>query len=436
MRILFTTFAARTHLHTQIPVAWALRTAGHDVYIASQPDLVEDITAAGLTAVPVGEPLDLHGQMGGENLAVEEIAQMDKATLEALDHIYLELADMSNLRPEQMTYEEAHARFLAMVWVFQTLCGDAMVDDLVKFAAHWKPDLVIWDTMTFAGPVAAMACGAAHARLLFGMDILAHLREAYNGLLADRPAQLRDDPLEEWVGSVLDRYGLPFRDEALVGQWTVDPVPSSLRLPVDLPYVPVRYIPYNGPSEIPAWVRETPKKRRVCLSLGVAFRETMGGNRASIGALLDAVADLDIEVVATLNASQLGSLDTVPGNVRVADFVPLDALLPTCSAIINHGGSGTFQTSLVHGVPQVIVPDMRWDTPSKAQRLEEAGAGLRIRDVDALTPGELRANLVRVLDEPSFARNAQRLRTEMLATPAPSDIVPVLEELTAHHRVR
>lgn len=31
MRVLFTTFAARSHLYAQVPLAWALRSAGHDV---------------------------------------------------------------------------------------------------------------------------------------------------------------------------------------------------------------------------------------------------------------------------------------------------------------------------------------------------------------------------------------------------------------------
>lgn len=36
MRILFTTFAARSHFNVQVPLAWALRTAGHDVPVASR----------------------------------------------------------------------------------------------------------------------------------------------------------------------------------------------------------------------------------------------------------------------------------------------------------------------------------------------------------------------------------------------------------------
>jgi hypothetical protein len=41
--------------------------------------------------------------------------------------------------------------------------------------------------MTFAGAVAAKACGAAHARLLFGLDVVGHARQAHQRWLAGRP---------------------------------------------------------------------------------------------------------------------------------------------------------------------------------------------------------------------------------------------------------
>ena len=66
MRVLLTTFAHNTHFYNLVPLAWALRTAGHEVRVASQPDLTEAITAAGLTAVPVGTDHVIH-QVRAEN---------------------------------------------------------------------------------------------------------------------------------------------------------------------------------------------------------------------------------------------------------------------------------------------------------------------------------------------------------------------------------
>ena len=54
MRVLFTTYSQRTHLFSMVPMAWALRTAGHDVRFACQPKFAQEVTQAGLTAVPVG----------------------------------------------------------------------------------------------------------------------------------------------------------------------------------------------------------------------------------------------------------------------------------------------------------------------------------------------------------------------------------------------
>ncbi|MFD5684469.1 activator-dependent family glycosyltransferase [Streptomyces bacillaris] len=431
MRVLFVTLAAATHLHAQVPVAWALRAAGHDVCVASHPDVVDDIVRSGLTPVPVGEPMDI-GRWADVPPLTEEELQDETNIWDARGGVDWELFDLCELRPEKLDYAYMQAVFSAWVGAsFQEISSPRVMDDLVGFARQWRPDLIIWDPLTFAAPVAAVAVGAAHARMMFGFDVIGRMRQTYRAALADRPAALREDPFEEWLGTALARYGGGFDEQAVLGQWTIDTVPSSMRLEVDQLYVPMRYTPYNGRSTVEPWLWHPPERRRVCLTLGSSFRELMGGDRADIGELLRAVADLDVEVIATLNTDQLDSLPPLPDNVRAVDFVPLDALLPSCSAIIHHSGSGTTQTALAHGVPQVIVPTNMMDNVLKAQRVEAAGAGLHVRDTAALTADSLRALLLRVLDEPSFAAKAAAVRREMLATPAPRDIVPVLERLTA-----
>ena len=162
----------------------------------------------------------------------------------------------------------------------------------------------------------------------------------------------------------------------------------------------------------------------------------MGGDQASVPDLLAALGELDADVVATLDAGQLAEAGRLPGNVRVVDFVPLDALLPSCSAIVHQGGFGTAQNALAHGVPQVVVPNDLWDIHPRAELIERSGAGVRTAGTGPLRPAELRELVVRVLDDPSYARNAARLRDEMRAAPTPAQLVPELERLTALHRAR
>ncbi|WP_093798932.1 activator-dependent family glycosyltransferase [Streptomyces sp. Wb2n-11] len=430
MRVLFQPFAAATHVAAQVPLAWALRAAGHEIRVATQPDVAEDIARAGLTAVPVGDPLHVAAKMNPDDTDLVD---------ELRDDAWLRVLDPGELRPERLTPEHLHGVFAAWTpLVHRNTVPDRMIDDLVAYARDWRPDLIVWDTMSYAGPVAARASGAAHARLMFGLDLVGLLRERYRDVLDRLPAELRDDPLEEWLGHVLERHGLEgpgrgFDEELVVGQWTVDPVPTSLALPLHVPRVPVRYVPYNGTAVVPGWLDETPGRRRICLTLGVSFREVVGEDQASVGELLAAVADLDVEVVATLNAEQLAALGPLPPNVRAVDFVPLNELLPSCSAIIHHGGAGTFLTALAHGIPQVVVPARMWCNTPRAKRARAAGVALACPP-EELTAGRLRAMVTRVLDDGSFARNAARVRAEMLGTPTPGEIVPTLERLVAAHR--
>ncbi|GAA2617345.1 activator-dependent family glycosyltransferase [Actinomadura fulvescens] len=422
VRILIMALPVKAHVYPHVPLAWALRAAGHEVCVASQPDLVDEIAETGLTVVPVGEALNLED-------AITAMPMESDRTLNPWD-----LMRMDEFAGDDLDDDFVHGVSLVMTTLgFPPVSYGGLVDDLVGFARAWKPDLVIWDMLVFAGPVAARACGAAHARMVFGVDLLGVMRERFRAVQARRPPELREDPMREWLEPELARFGCPFGEDVIVGQWTIDPVPPSMRLPTGTHRVPLRHVPYSGGTTVPAWLREPPRRRRVCLTLGLSRRELAGRERAVVSELLEGVADLDIEVVATLNADQLATVARVPDNVRTVDFAPLHELLPTCAASIHQGGFGTMQTVLAHGVPQIVLPSGLWDTTLKARLVAEAGAGLYV-EPDRLTAAGLRDMLVRVLDEPSFTAGADRLAAEIRDMPSPSEVVPVLEKLTAEHR--
>jgi L-2-deoxyfucosyltransferase/glycosyltransferase DesVII len=165
------------------------------------------------------------------------------------------------------------------------------------------------------------------------------------------------------------------------------------------------------------------------MTLGVSNREVHGHEQASVDDLLAGVADLDVEVIATFNAGQLGSVTRVPDNVRVVDFVPLNDLLPSCSAIVHQGGGGTIGNAVVHGVPQLVIPGTTWGEEASAQALADRGAGRYLR-LDELSPDTLREEVRRLLDDPSFRACAAEIQHEMLATPTPADLVADLQALT------
>ncbi|MEU7698247.1 activator-dependent family glycosyltransferase [Streptomyces sp. NPDC015492] len=422
MRVLMTSIAHNTHYYHLVPLAWALKAAGHEVRVAGQPRVTDIITGSGLTAVPVGDDedmMELFAEIGGDITP------------------YQEGLDFAEERPEARSWEH----LLGQQTVLTSLCfaplnGDSTMDDIVALARSWQPDLVIWEPFTFAGAVAAHAVGAAHARVLWGPDVIGRARERFVEAKAQQAPEHREDPMAEWLGWTLERLGLPAAgdgmEELLNGQWVIDPGPESVRLDLREPILPMRFVPYNGPAVVPGWLSEKPKRPRVCLTQGVSGRETHGKDAVRFQDLLAALGDLDIEIVATLDSTQRENLTEVPDNVRIVDFVSMDVLLPSCAMIIYHGGAGTSATALLHGVPQVVI-GAHWDVPVRARQLDDLGAGIFIRpeDLDAAT---LRAAVQRVLTEPSLQRAADRLRAEMRSNPTPAETVTVLERLSRSHR--
>jgi UDP:flavonoid glycosyltransferase YjiC (YdhE family) len=100
-------------------------------------------------------------------------------------------------------------------------------------------------------------------------------------------------------------------------------------------------------------------------------------------------------------------------------------LFPKVSLVVTHGGSGTVLAALSVGVPLVIVP-MQWDHAENAQRVARAGAGLCLA-AHRCTPERLRAAVKRVLDEPSFRENAQRLAASFARYGGPGRAAELLE---------
>ncbi|QKV91022.1 activator-dependent family glycosyltransferase [Streptomyces sp. NA02950] len=416
MRILFTTVSEKSHLYTMVPLAWSLVAAGHEVRVASNPALTEAIKSTGLTAVAVGKDHNLH-----------EMLTQNRDSLEN------PLSDWSTPDLEHHSWEQVLMKFrVSVMFAYQTY-NDCMVHELVAYARDWRPDLVIWDPVTYAGPVAAKVSGAAHARLLWCIDIYSAMRDVFLERLAEQPEERREDPLADWLGGILARYGCALDEEDVVGQWTIDQIPASLQLPLTVDRVPVRYLPHNGPSEIPDWLSEPPARPRVVLTSGVSARAALGGTFMPLADMIGTLGEMDIDVVAAVPPEEVAALETVPANTRVVDFVPLHALLPGASVLIHHGGFGSWGTALVNAVPQFI-PTMRYaDWWNKATSLAEAGAGLAVH-ASELTAEGLRESVTRLLEEDSFTKAAERLREENLAAPTPHDLVPVLERLTAERR--
>jgi UDP:flavonoid glycosyltransferase YjiC (YdhE family) len=396
MRVLVTTWAWPSHYFPLVPVVWALRAAGHEVQVASQPRLSEVITDSGAVAVPVGPDLD-HDEVRARSM--RELPLVSVPQVPAVGE------EMTNWDPERQ------ARVARVFSVF-TAYSDAMLDDLLGYARSWRPDLVLFEPTTYAGPLAAAALGVPAVRHTHGVDVQYQARDVAAELVA---------PLAARIG---------VSDVDLMGVRSVDPCPPSLQIDSAVDREFVRYIPYNGPAVQPGWLRP-PAKPRVCLTWGTSTSRLVREDTFLPAEVIDWTRDLGIETVVCLTAADAAILRERLGagipDVRTAENLPLHMVLPSCSAIVHQGGNGTLLTAGYFGVPQLMLPRLP-DQTFHGRQLVKVGAGRML--LPAETSAEtVRAELLEMLHGAEHTDAAGRLRAEMHAQAVPGEVVDRLEKL-------
>jgi UDP:flavonoid glycosyltransferase YjiC (YdhE family) len=395
MRVLMTSWAWATHYTPLVPVMWALRAAGHDVRVASQPALTDVITHSGGVAVPVGPDLD-HGEV--RQRVMGDLALTAVPSAPPPGH------STAGWDPG------AIARLRRVFGVFVAY-AEAMADELGEFARDWRPDLIVYDPTTYAAPLIGAALSIPAVRHVHGVDITYQAREVAADLLAPLAA----------------RWGVA--SPAILGEATIDPCPPSVQTPANVMRIPVRFVPYNGPAAMPDWLRAAPARcqHRICVTWGTSTTRLAGASTFLAPRVIAAARELDAEIVVALAAHDVAALGDVPESVRVVESLPLHLLLPTCDAVVHQGGNGTLLTAALYGVPQLILPQLP-DQRFHTDRLLATGAAAALRG-DEATPEAIRGGIEDLLNKPDYQLSVGRIRKEMLAMPAPAAVVPELEAL-------
>ena len=187
----------------------------------------------------------------------------------------------------------------------------------------------------------------------------------------------------------------------------------------DVPWWPMRYVPYNGGAVVPDWAMRPPPRPRVGVTLGTVVPLLAG--TSSLAVIIEALGGMDVEVVLAAGRADLTGLGTLPDNVRSVGYLALSAFLPHCSLLVHHGGSGTTAAPLFYGVPQLVLPSFA-DNPMSAQRVVDRGAGLS-HDPTTLDTATAGALVSRLLTEPRFAAAAADVQAEIATQPSPAAVL-------------
>ena len=266
---------------------------------------------------------------------------------------------------------------------------------LVSLLRERPADLVVRDEVDLGAAVAAERLGLPHATVL--CTAAGFLRPE---LVAGPLAELRAE------------HDLPPDPPPAV--LVLSPFPPSLRADGTGFRVLSPHPPEPGPTT-------------VLVTLGTIFVLESGD---LLERVLAGVGSLPVQVVATVGRQlDPADLGPQPPNVRVERWVPQAALLPRCSLVVSHAGSGSVVGALAHGLPMVLLP-LGADQPQNARRCAELGVA-RVLDAVQATPRGRRAAAAEVLSDPDFRRCAERIRDEIAALPGPEEAVRLLEQVVA-----
>jgi UDP:flavonoid glycosyltransferase YjiC (YdhE family) len=121
--------------------------------------------------------------------------------------------------------------------------------------------------------------------------------------------------------------------------------------------------------------------------------------------------------------------DGLPDTIKAFSFLPLGRILPSCRAIVHHGGIGTLGQALKAGIPQLIRP-MAYDQFDNAYRIttRKLGDYILARQYKA---GRLHQKLRAILDDKEIAANCREVSGHIDSERALEALIRRIEELGA-----
>jgi UDP:flavonoid glycosyltransferase YjiC (YdhE family) len=292
MRILISTCPLYGHVNTVLPLALAARSAGHEVVVATGPDLAGHAERAGVEVRSVGDPVP---------------AGTD----------------------------------LSLGWFVESALVRAR--QLVPLAKRWAPDLVVHEETELAGAVAARSTGARH--IVHGLGLMPPV-QVWAALAPALDAIGREHAVAGTAAAAREATYLQVCPPALQP-------PGEAIWAERLPVRPTTGQALPGDRPLADAIARLPYDNTVHLTLGTFLTQQLDILRAALEGLRALPVNV---VVTTGPGTDPALLGSQPPQVLVSPYLPHGALLPLCRLVVSHGGAGAMFGALHHGLPQLMLP--------------------------------------------------------------------------------
>lgn len=379
MRILFTFAGGNGHFQPLVPIAKNAQQKGHHVLFAGQKAMESMITAAGfLASVTSGETLSTSPKR-------RPLLPLDSER---------EDRDLRDGFATRLTRQRASALI--------SLCND------------WKPDVVVCDEVDFGAMIAADYLNIPYASVL----------------VIASGSFIRTEVVGDALNKMRAEFGLsPDPDlQMLHRNLVLSPFPPSFRHPnfplpftahsfnnQDHSHIESEFFQWRTDSDLPI----------VYFTLGTIFNLESGDLFEKV---LLGLKDLPINVIATVgNEIDRNEFGQLPQNIQVEQYILQELILPNCTLVISHGGSGSVLGAMSYGKPMVLIP-MGADQPHNASR-SEALEIAKVLDPIKSEPNDIKSAVMEVLTTTQYRINAESLQDEIMNLPDTKSALQLIEQL-------
>jgi UDP:flavonoid glycosyltransferase YjiC (YdhE family) len=364
------------HVYPMMPLATALRSAGHRVIFATGAGFVARLRALGFETYTVGISI---------SAAMAEAHRRLGSTAHGPD------------------WEVGFTAFIE-------IAGDATAFDLLPLLHFTRPDLVVYDQVDFGAAVAAASEGIPAVVHSVSRKLPAEIEALAGGMLSALWSKYGFDkaPLDVFVG------------DAYLGIF-----PPSLEIEafVDHPaWLPLRPVPWSEPT--------SPLPQSICGPGPLAYVTlgTVASSRDIVAHAINGLVDEGARVVVALGATDDVPLANIPDGVTIMPFVHQADLLPSIDIAIHHGGSGTMLGALSWGIPSLIVP-LDADQPINASVAAQRGVAIAMDPAD-VTRESVRSNVRSLLRDGRYRSAAHDVAMEIEKMARPGEVVADIVALT------
>src|SRR5580700_4899859 len=198
-------------------------------------------------------------------------------------------------------------------------------------------------------------------------------------------------------------------------------IPLSVHFVGALPIIP-------NQAPLPSWAHELDGSSKVVLvTQGTVANHDFG---LLIVPTLAALAnEPDLLVVVTAGGRAIDAIPgPIPGNARLASYLPFEWILPKVNVFVTNGGYGSVNQAMSFGIP-LVTAGLTEDKADVNARVAWSGVGIDLATNEPM-PQALRDAIRTVLDKPNYRSRASLMADAFAEIDTRSEILRIVSEVS------